>query len=339
MSKVTAAELKLAIDSLPAPDSVADTIYTVFLSNPDRALMFNKVVRGDGWEEAWHNEWAVSNPQMSTSVPANPIMSDEEFDSMVDAMQDAEQQIMLNVANSLLDDMEPDTLRTVANWCDERVERSEAVEDDEVGEWTNDMFAALFQPLVKDEINEVSPAGYTNKIDVPTLEQIQDAAYARGEAEPISQVVSPLSFVIEPIIGADVRPADVPVPFTTDEASDLIGDMAAFFFLDHESPAVLARMDEVTFDLFNSAVRPAILDALNWSESDLPRGPLDRIQDDPEEAPEFDLFESAKGIRKAAHDFNAAITKAQQDGQVVVNSSTREDGTVWINSIKLEMPL
>ncbi len=261
MTKVTATELKLAIDSLPEPDSVDDSIYTIFLTNPDRALMFHKVVRGDGWDEAWRNEWILASTSMS-SVPADPIMDDEEFDSMIDAMKDAEQQVLLNVAQTLLDEMEANTMRTVANWCDERADVLEAETDadiivfDEAAEWTSDMFAALFKKP------GVHGTEYVAPIDL-TVERIK-----------------PIKSEVEMVVHKVYQNYPGPGPLT-----------------------------------------------------------LDCIKEDLEEAPDFDLFEAAKGIRKAAHDFNAAVTKAQQDGQVVVKSSTRGDGTVQINCITLEMKL
>ncbi len=276
MSTVSIAELKLAMDSLPNPIGAMDSSYTVFLTNPDRALLFNKAVRGDGWEEPWHNEWVIDNPP----TPADPmsIMSDAEFDFGIDAMKDAEQQVLLNVAQTLLDEMEANTMRTVANWCDERAAKLEAdaIEDDynfddEVGNaeaaaWTDSMFHALFTPM--------------------------------GEVEKLKEI-DPTRERIEPIIGTNVE-------------------------------------DDEPYD---AGIIPTLQQLQDAADARGEPGPLDGIQEPVTQAEDFDLFEAVKAIRKAAQIFNAAVTDARHDGQVAVESSTRDDGTIWIDSIKLEMSL
>lgn len=353
MSKVTAAELKLAIDSLLAPDSVDDSIYTVFLTNPDRALMFTKVIRGDGWDEPWRNEWVVTNPPLSPVVPADPIMSDAEFDASVDAMQDAEQQIMLNVANSLLDDMEPDTLQTVANWCDERAAKLEAdverradealaIEDGEVPNWVDPAFGAMFKPVSK---RGGRPGGRTSDAAdnyTPSLEELQDAADARGEPGPLEKPVQVEAVkeysphdpnMYEEVLTTVLRPCGSTRPVDVADAVSLVHRFVdEFDWIDASSllGVVQSKFDKLDAeaDLFEAAL------------------PVDGIQEAPEEAPEFDLFDAAKDIREAAYAYNFLVIKAREEGNVVVTATvpvsdhpTSTSGTVWIDTIKLEMKL
>ncbi len=109
------------------------------------------------------------------------------------------------------------------------------------------------------------------------------------------------------------------------------------FHLDAESPLTFVAGSPILDT--ESDVVPTLAQLQDAADAHGAPGPLDGFPDVAEEEPEFDLFEAAKGIRKAAYDFNTAVCKALSDGQIAVVSSTREDGTIWIDTIKLEVSL
>ncbi len=118
---------------------------------------------------------------------AMEIMSNEEFDSITDAMKGAEQQILLNIASSLIDEMEAHTARMVANKCEEHAGSLEA----------DLTFEGWVEPLIKELEPEFDageragrPGGRTYDEEyTPSMEELQDAADARGEPGPLDMVV------------------------------------------------------------------------------------------------------------------------------------------------------
>ena len=156
---------------------------------------------------------------------AMEIMSDEEFDCTLEAMKDAEQQILLNIASSLIDEMEAHTARVVANKCEEHAGNLEA----------DLTFEGWVEPLIKElepEFSVVERAGRTggrtyDEEYTPSLEELQDAADARGEPGPLDVMIG----------GDRVSDEDWDSAHMTNEhgdmvqkVSDLIDNMVEFFF-------------------------------------------------------------------------------------------------------------
>ncbi len=79
MFNITVAELQSAIDHLPDPASVAGQTYSIFLKNPDRTLLFSKVMLlSDVRDQPKRTEWVLTaQPKDSKSYGHRlPIIED-----------------------------------------------------------------------------------------------------------------------------------------------------------------------------------------------------------------------------------------------------------------------
>ncbi len=268
------------------------------------------------------------------------VMCDEEFDRTIDAMQDAEQQILLNITSSLVDQMEIHAAEIVSGWCMDRILRVEAeLTGDGTGEALPEFDAEerAGRPCGRGSDDSADGENYT-----PSLDELQDAADARGEPGPLdNKSPGPVTdwasgdmTPLRPESKEEIEAAHEQAKSDAAQADRLITDLVEFFFDPHEHKAVFDQMDQVD-GWFGMAwwLKDAMLKEMGWTTDDLPgRGDSARPE------PETEQESIAQSVRDAALAYNIQVVTAN-NASLKVTSRIFNHGLIDLMDIEIKAQL
>ena len=319
------------------------------------------------------NNAPINAPEFNP-MEAMEVMGDAEFDSIIDAMQDAEQQVLLNITSSLVDQLEIHSAEIVAGWCENRILIVEAELADDGTDYGLSEFSI--------EEREERPGGrtydeqceaYVAGADLeytPSLKVLQDAADARGEPGPLDEAraadargelgtvddefdtgerdESPfaVSARADGYTEEQIEAAHTAGKSEADKIDVLFGDMLDFCFEPDERDAVNAELTATdSWEVMYSSTRAMFLQEIEWTESDLPGGGYDAKERRVLEAlgknvePDTDYFKIVKGVRDAAVKYNYAVAQAASNAGIKISTEVLPLGMIRVANAKVELAL